>query len=78
MSGLFDLFFSYTMIGIGFALFGIVAHGWLFPERFGDSLTGLLAASFVLGLLGAILILIGLNWHRAATKTGSLPGPREL
>ena len=78
MSGLFDLFFSYSMISAGFVLFGTVAHGWLFPERFGDSLTGLLAVSFILGLLGAVMIVLGLNWHRAATEAESLAGPREL
>lgn len=79
MSSLFDLLFSYATIGTGFVLFGTLAHGWLFPDRIGDTaITGLLAASFVLGLLGAVLIVIGLDWHRAATDAGSPPGPRDL
>ena len=67
------------MIGAGFVLFGTLAHGWLFPGRIGGaSVAGLLAASFVLGLLGTVMIVIGFNWHRAATDLGSLPGARKL
>lgn len=79
MSGLFDLLFSYVMIGAGFVVFGTLVHGWMFPDRLtGGSLTGLLVTSLALGLLGAIMVGIGLNWRRAATETGSLPGPRGL
>lgn len=79
MTGFFDLLFSYAMIGAGFVVFGTLVHAWLFPDRLGGaSLTGLLIASFVLGLLGVVLIVLGLNWHRAATDAGSSPDPREL
>lgn len=78
MNRLVDLLFSYVLIGCGFTLLGILAHGWLFPERFGGNLTNLLVASFVVGLLGAVMIVVGINWHRTATETGSLPGPRTL
>lgn len=75
----FDLVFSYVMIGAGFVVFGALAHAWVFPGRLiGGTLTGLVIASFALGLLGAIMIVIGLNWHRTATDAGSLPGPRKL
>lgn len=79
MSGLFDLLFSYVLIVAGFVVFGTLVHGWMFPNRLtGGSLTGLLVVSFALGLLGAIMVGIGLNWRRAATETESLAGPREL
>ena len=79
MIRLFDLLFSYTMIGGGFVVFGILAHSWVFPDRLtGGSLLGLAIVSFVLGLLGGVLLVMGLSWHRTATNVSSLAGPRKL
>lgn len=75
----FDLVFSYAMIAAGFVVFGALVHAWVFPERLaGGSLPGLVVATFALGLLGGVMMVIGLNWLRAATDEGSLPGPRKL
>lgn len=79
MTGFFDLLFSYAMIGAGFVVFGTLIHAWLFPHRLGSgSLMGLVAVSSILALVGFVLVVLGLNWHRAAADTGSAPGPREL
>lgn len=79
MTRLFDLLFSYSLVGTGFVVFGTLFHAWVFPDRVaGGSLRGLVVISFALGLLGAVMVVIGLHWHRAATAEPSLPGPRTL